>query len=144
LTERSKFLRRIRELAEPVLREYSDLRYAWNQKIMGPLIEASLDLGAARVSEASPVADRAADGLQFLKPPLTGQEHFLSGAVNALYYATGRPAGDGSPTDPPGSGSGPRARSRSPGRRIEWGKEDRLKRRWSMISSGAALSCNSC
>ncbi len=57
-------LGRIRELVEPVLREHPDLRYAWNWKIMGLLIEAYLDLGAGRVSEASQLADRAAAGLQ--------------------------------------------------------------------------------
>ena len=93
---------RIRDHVEPVLREHPDLRYPWNWKILGLLIEAYLDVRAGRVSEASLAADRAEAGFQVLKPPLTNQEHFYRGAVEALFYATGRPAGDDRPAEPPG------------------------------------------
>lgn len=93
---------RIRDHVEPVLREHPDLRYPWNWKILGLLIEAYIDVRAGRVSEASLAADRAAAGFQVLKPPLTNQEHFYRGAIEALFYATGRPAGDDRPAEPPG------------------------------------------
>ena len=94
--------RRIRNLVETVLREYPELRFAWNWKIAGLLIEAYVDVMAGRLSEASQLAERAAAGFQVLKPPLSNQEHFFRGAVEALFFAAGRPFGDDRPTEPPG------------------------------------------
>ncbi|MGP0068559.1 MAG: hypothetical protein ACLQGP_33790 [Isosphaeraceae bacterium] len=56
---------------------------------------------AGRLSEASQLAERAAAGFQILKPPLSNQEHFFRGVVEALFYAAGRPAGDDRPAEPP-------------------------------------------
>ncbi len=94
--------RRIRELVEPVLREHPDLRYAWNWKVVSLLIEAYVYIGGGHANEAAQAADRAADGFRVLTPPLTGQEHFFRGVIEALFFAVGRPGAADRPAELPG------------------------------------------
>ena len=93
---------RIRDHVEPLLREHPDLRYPWNYKITGLLIEAYLNLRAGRVSEASRDAELAATAFQALKAPLSNQEHYSLGCVEALFFATGRPLAADRPAESAG------------------------------------------
>ena len=93
---------RILELVEPVLREHPEMRYQWNWKIMAHLIEAYVSLAAGRAGDASRAAVLADAGLQVLEEPLSNQEHYFRGVVEAIFYAAGRPSAADRAAQPPG------------------------------------------
>jgi tetratricopeptide (TPR) repeat protein len=95
-------VRRLIELAVPVLRHRPELRRIRGYHMAGSLVEAFLLVKSNRPAEAVQAVERAEASLELIKPPLFDYEQFGLGTIHAFWYLLGRPSSPGRPAEPPG------------------------------------------